>query len=490
MTGLFGSIGLYRGWLHRLTQFPGPVAWKLSSFGSIKASVGEFKLPVKVQQLHETYGDFVRIRPREISINHVDAVRDIHGPGTTCVKGPFYDITYPFRSLQMLRDKGAHSRRRRIWDRGLGIKALTTYEPKILGHCADLISQLSAKSKGGKPIHIGPWMNYFGFDVIGDVAFSKPFNMVKDGKAAEILEDFLTSKPALGTLICAPWTFNLVQNLPGLRRLWEARTKNHARKIAERMKLGTTCKDLFSYLLEDGPASPAASAPLVFSEFSVPGDLACDSELAITAGSDTVAATLTSLIYILATHPDKQTLLQQELDTLLTGIADISYQKLSVPNNAPMLEGVILETLRLYPGTPGGMQRMTPPEGARIAGRWIPGNTLVSTPTYTLHRDPRNFDQPTTFIPERWSSTPNLIKHKEAFNPFLIGANSCAGKAIALMELRFVTALIFRKFTVRLHTANAAKSSPLSFFDEQKPGWRDYFTASPPPFEVVLERRG
>ncbi|OAT13985.1 high nitrogen upregulated cytochrome P450 monooxygenase 1, variant 1 [Blastomyces gilchristii SLH14081] len=386
MTGLFGSIGLYRGWLHRLTQFPGPVAWKLSSFGSIKASVGEFKFPVKVQQLHETYGDFVRIRPREISINHVDAVRDIHGPGTTCVKGPFYDITYPFRSLQMLRDKGAHSRRRRIWDRGLGIKALTTYEPKILGHCADLISQLSAKSKGGKPIHIGPWMNYFGFDVIGDVAFSKPFNMVKDGKAAEILEDFLTSKPALGTLICAPWTFNLVQNLPGLRRLWEARTKNHARKIAERMKLGTTCKDLFSYLLEDGPASPAASAPLVFSEFSVPGDLACDSELAITAGSDTVAATLTSLIYILATHPDKQTLLQQELDTLLTGIADISYQKLSVPNNAPMLEGVILETLRLYPGTPGGMQRMTPPEGARIAGRWIPGNTLVSTPTYTLHR--------------------------------------------------------------------------------------------------------
>lgn len=51
-----------------------------------------------------------------------------------------------------------------------------------------------------------------------------------------------------------------------------------------------------------------------------------------------------------------------------------------------MLEGVILETLRLYPGAPGGMQRMTPPEGAQIAGKWIPGNTLVSTPTYTLHR--------------------------------------------------------------------------------------------------------
>ncbi|KKZ65931.1 hypothetical protein EMCG_08341 [[Emmonsia] crescens] len=496
MTGLFGSIGLYRVWFHRLRDFPGPLAWKLTALWSIKVSVPDFKLPVKVQQLHAKYGDFVRIRPREISINHVDAVRDIHGPGTVCVKGPFYDLNYPFRSLQMLRNKDAHAKRRRIWDRGLGIKALTTYEPKILGHCADLLTQLSAKTRDGAPIQIGPWMNYFGFDVIGDVAFSKQFNMIKDGKAAEILETFEMARPITGSLVCVAWTFIILQRLPVVRAIWSARVKNHASEIAERVKLGTTCRDLFSYLLDDSPGSPATSAPFVFPEFSVPGDLVCDSELAITAGSDTVAATLTALIYILATHPDKQTRLQQELDTLLTGIDDISYKKLSAVNNAPMLEGVILETLRLYPGAPGGMQRMTPPEGAQIAGKWIPGNTLVSTPTYTLHRDPRNFDQPTSFIPERWSSSANLIKHKEAFNPFLIGANSCAGKAMALMELRLVTALIFRTFTVRLHSDNSHKekpapvaASPLSYFDEQEPGWRDYFTAKPPPFEVFLEKR-
>lgn len=33
--------------------------------------------------------------PREISVNHVDAVRDIHGSGTICVKGPFYDLNHP-----------------------------------------------------------------------------------------------------------------------------------------------------------------------------------------------------------------------------------------------------------------------------------------------------------------------------------------------------------------------------------------------------------
>ncbi|KAL2818915.1 hypothetical protein BJX63DRAFT_383292, partial [Aspergillus granulosus] len=38
--------------------------------------------------MHRTYGDFVRIRPREISINSVDAVRDIHGPGSVCTRAP------------------------------------------------------------------------------------------------------------------------------------------------------------------------------------------------------------------------------------------------------------------------------------------------------------------------------------------------------------------------------------------------------------------
>ena len=134
---------------------------------------------------------------------------------------------------------------------------------------------------------------------------------------------------------------------------------------------------MFSHLLDNGTdtASPSQKAS---------GDLVHDSELAIVAGSDTTASTLAALVYLLAMHPDKQDLLQTELDQLFTGVADISHHKLAT--EAPILEGCINEALRLYPGAPGGMQRMTPPSGATIAGKYIPGNTLVSTPTYTLHR--------------------------------------------------------------------------------------------------------
>lgn len=80
-------------------------------------------------------------------------------------------------------------------------------------------------------------MNYFGFDVIGDVAFSKPFDMVKDGKAAQILETFEMSRPIAGSLVCVPWTFILLKRLPVLRDVWSARVKDHSRKVVERMKV-------------------------------------------------------------------------------------------------------------------------------------------------------------------------------------------------------------------------------------------------------------
>ena len=124
--GLFGSIAVYRLLWHPLRSFPGPTAAKLTSWWATSKAVPDFHFHDKLKALHETYGDFVRIRPREISINHPDAVQDIHGLRTTCLKGPFYDLNYPARSLQMTRDKHFHAQRRRLWDRGFSIRGKIT----------------------------------------------------------------------------------------------------------------------------------------------------------------------------------------------------------------------------------------------------------------------------------------------------------------------------------------------------------------------------
>lgn len=71
--------------------------------------------------------------------------------------------------------------------------------------------------------------------------------------------------------------------------------------------------------------------------------------------------------------------LREELDCIRLQDVD------SLRSNKHM-KGVIYEALRLHPALPSGGLRETPPEGLTIAGRYIPGNVIVSAPRYSLGR--------------------------------------------------------------------------------------------------------
>lgn len=125
--------------------------------------------------------------------------------------------------------------------------------------------------------------------------------------------------------------------------------------------------------------------------------------------------------------------LRKEIDKIYEteGFASSSLSKCT------LIDAYINETLRLYPPVPSGLQRVTPPEGIMIGETHIPGDTIVLIPSYTISRgmyfpqtttlelifniDERNFSRPNEFIPERWTSKPELIQHPEIHNPFSIG---------------------------------------------------------------------
>jgi cytochrome P450 len=77
----------------------------------------------------------------------------------------------------------------------------------------------------------------------------------------------------------------------------------------------------------------------------------------------------------------------------------------------------------------------------------------VQVPPYVIHRDPRYFfPNPDKFWPERWlkqdldDNNVNIILDRNAFIPFSIGSANCAGKPLAMIELRLMTCLIVRTF--------------------------------------------
>jgi cytochrome P450 len=116
-----------------------------------------------------------------------------------------------------------------------------------------------------------------------------------------------------------------------------------------------------------------------------------EAKLAIVAGADTNAITVSNICYLLCRHPEYQRKLYDELRDLpaLKGVVEDQHLL-----GNPYLTGIISEALRLHPPVPSGLQRLTPPEGVIIAGRYIPGHMTVTTPTYSLHRGkPSSFNE-------------------------------------------------------------------------------------------------
>ncbi len=99
--------------------------------------------------------------------------------------------------------------------------------------------------------------------------------------------------------------------------------------------------------------------------------------------SDTTAATLTYAFYHLAKDPEHLKSLRAELKPLIS--LDSNFSVMNV-QDAGHLTGVINEALRLHPPVPSGTLRVTPKEGIDIGNEYIPGNTTVVCPNFSVGR--------------------------------------------------------------------------------------------------------
>ena len=177
-------------------------------------------------------------------------------------------------------------------------------------------------------------------------------------------------------------------------------------------------------------------------------DVQLEAQGLLVAGSDTTAVTLTYLVWAVICHPQWQHALEEEVAGLAPDFTDAELETL------PVLNGVIEETLRLYGAAPGCLPRMVPPNGAHLKGHFLPEGTVVSTQSYTLHRDANVFPDPFKFDPGRWVPTKETIPGvsaatstdvaKAMYSPFGFGSRTCLGIHMARMEMRLAVAEFFK----------------------------------------------
>jgi cytochrome P450 len=138
---------------------------------------------------------------------------------------------------------------------------------------------------------------------------------------------------------------------------------------------------------------------------------------------------------LLAHHPEIQDRARKEalaLDTL----------DVKSPEKTPYLAAVIREAMRLYP--PAWAIGREPVRDVSVGDFAFKRGDQILIAPYLLHRDPRWFEKPTEFCPERWQNGLAERLPRHVYMPFGGGPRICIGNFFALMEAQLVLAALLR----------------------------------------------
>lgn len=162
------------------------------------------------------------------------------------------------------------------------------------------------------------------------------------------------------------------------------------------------------------------------------------------AGSDTVAATLSWCCLMLAKQRDVQEILRQEIVDFLEyqSVKTIRYSDRS---NLPNICSFIEEIHRFFTIIPRTVHR--PMETVSFHGYVLSENDIVLGDSYAFNHDPNVWDDPDNFhfdrFVERHEDVVQTLRGK--LNPFGIGKRNCIGENLARVEIFMtLTAVLYR----------------------------------------------
>lgn len=154
--------------------------------------------------------------------------------------------------------------------------------------------------------------------------------------------------------------------------------------------------------------------------------------------------TLSHALYCLATYPEEQQKLYDDLKRLYpTG--EIEYERL---HDSDLLEAFINESQRLYPAL-NRLIRVAENE-IEIKGLRIDQGQAIGINVYSLHMDPEFWSEPAKFRPERWLEQGFKAEDENAihFAPFGVGIRKCVAARMATVQVKYLLSKIILSYEI------------------------------------------
>ncbi|MCJ1360922.1 hypothetical protein MMC16_000017 [Acarospora aff. strigata] len=440
-----------------LREIPGPFLASFSNLWKLKA-VWRQDMPRRNIELHEKFGPLVRIGPNHVSISDPVALKTVYGFTNIFKKSAFYPIGEAFYKGKKLpnlfttQDNSYHATLKRAAANAYSMTALTELEPYV-DKCVELFLTRIAEvtDSGAKSIDISVWLQYFAFDVLGEINFSRQLGFLKTGTDVDnniaAIDAILQYASLIGQL---PVLHNFLLGNPLLPKLVPGFEKANQvlqfslKMIHERQQNPVDRKDILGHLFATHKINPEK---LSFKE------IVAITTTNVIAGSDTTAIALRAVLYYLCKDPKSHQKLRAEIaDADATGALSrpVTYAEAV---RLPYLSAVINEAMRIHPSTGFILERLVPQGGVDLCHVHLPENTVVGVNAWVIHRNRAIFGTDVdVFRPERWiDSDPEMIKemHRSLF-VFGAGPRICIGKNISLMEMWKVVPEIIRRYDFKL----------------------------------------
>lgn len=423
---------------------PGPAgSWLLGSL------VDFHERPLELMETNaRQYGDVVRFRfvhlPCYQLVHPDDVYKLLVDTEDSFVKGIGQEGFRPLVGQGLLLNEGAsHRRQRRMMQPAFHKQRIGRYAEQMV----TLAEQTRSRWRDGQRVDMADEMNRLTLAVATETLFGTGVTEEEVRGVQEAIKGFALWYHQT----THPWG-PLLQHLPtrATRMMKAGKRKITSlihRMIAERRAQGDR-GDILSMLVfaRDAEGDGAAMSDALLHDEAV---------TLLIAGHETTGSTLAWVWWLLSQHPEVQARLHEEVNMALGG-------RVPTMEDLPKLkyaEWVFAEALRLYPAAMALVRQAVKP--VELGGYQLPKGAIVMALAWCTHRDPRWWEAPLEFRPERWAPEVKALRPRFAYYPFGGGARVCMGEAFAWMEGTLVIPMLAQQWRVEAVPGHVAEPETL-----------------------------